>query len=169
MGFFNLLADLPITFLGQTFDISLNWIGRLINALIGGIGIVGVGIIVFSLILRCIVLPFDVFQRISMRKQNVKMKENKEKLDKLQKQYANDKKMYSQKMMELQKEQGFSLLSSCLPMILSLVIFFVAMDAFNAYSSYANLQNYNLLVEGYNAALQPYVAEITEDNIDDDY
>ena len=86
MGFFNLLADLPITFLGQTFDISLNWIGRLINALIGGIGIVGVGIIVFSLILRCIVLPFDVFQRISMRKQNVKMKENKEKLDKLQKQ-----------------------------------------------------------------------------------
>ena len=84
MGFFNLLADLPITFLGQTFDISLNWIGRLINALIGGIGIVGVGIIVFSLILRCIVLPFDVFQRISMRKQNVKMKENKEKLDKLQ-------------------------------------------------------------------------------------
>ena len=51
MGFFNLLADLPITFLGQTFDISLNWIGRLINALIGGIGIVGVGIIVFSLIL----------------------------------------------------------------------------------------------------------------------
>ena len=134
MGFFNLLADLPITFLGQTFDISLNWIGRLINALIGGIGIVGVGIIVFSLILRCIVLPFDVFQRISMRKQNVKMKENKEKLDKLQKQYANDKKMYSQKMMELQKEQGFSLLSSCLPMILSLVIFFVAIE--NAYKPF---------------------------------
>ena len=27
-----------------------------------------------------------------MRKQNIKMKENKEKLEKLQKQYANDKK-----------------------------------------------------------------------------
>lgn len=171
MGFFNLLAssDPAITFLGQTYDISLNWIGRLINALIGGIGVVGVGIIVFSLILRCIVLPFDIFQRVSMRKQNVKMKENKEKLDKLQKQYANDKKMYSQKMMEMQKEQGFSMLTSCLPMILSLVIFFVAMAAFNDYSAYANLQNYNLLVEGYNASLRPYLSEISEENIDDNF
>ena len=105
MGIFNLLASDPvITFLGQTYNVSLNGIGKLINALISGIGIVGVGIIVFSLILKCIVLPFDVYQRISMRKQNIKMKENKEKLEKLQKQYANYKKMYSQKMMELQKE-----------------------------------------------------------------
>ncbi len=170
MGIFNLLAaDSVITFLGQTYDISLNWIGKLINALIGGIGVVGVGIIVFSLILKCIVLPFDIYQRISMRKQNIKMKENKEKLEKLQKQYANDKKMYSQKMMELQKEQGISVLSSCLPMILSLVIFFVAIGAFNDYSSYANLQNYNLLVQAYNDALTPYCAEITEENIDDNY
>lgn len=167
MGIFNLLAaDSVITFLGQTYDISLNWIGKLINALIGGIGVVGVGIIVFSLILKCIVLPFDIYQRISMRKQNIKMKENQEKLEKLQKQYANDKKMYSQKMMELQKEQGISVLSSCLPMILSLVIFFVAIGAFNDYSSYANLQNYNLLVQAYNDALTPYCAEITEENIE---
>ena len=170
MGIFNLLASDPvITFLGQTYNVSLNGIGKLINALISGIGIVGVGIIVFSLILKCIVLPFDVYQRISMRKQNIKMKENKEKLEKLQKQYANDKKMYSQKMMELQKEQGFSMLSSCLPMIISLVIFFVAIGAFNDYSAYANLQNYNLLVKAYNDALTPYCAEILPENIDDNY
>ena len=142
MGIFNLLAsaDPVIPFLGETFNISLNWIGKLINSLIGAVGIVGVGIIVFSLILKVIVLPFDVYQRVSMRKQNIKMKENKEKLEKLQKQYANDKKMYSQKMMEMQKENGISMLSSCLPMILSLVIFFVAIGAFNDYSAYANLQ-----------------------------
>lgn len=170
MGIFNLLASDPvITFLGQTYNVSLNGIGKLINALISGIGIVGVGIIVFSLILKCIVLPFDVYQRISMRKQNIKMKENKEKLEKLQKQYANDKKMYSQKMMELQKEQGFSMLSSCLPMIISLIIFFVAIGAFNDYSAYANLQNYNLLVKAYNDALTPYCAEILPENIDDNY
>lgn len=94
MGIFNLLAsaDPVIPFLGETFNISLNWIGKLINSLIGAVGIVGVGIIVFSLILKVIVLPFDVYQRVSMRKQNIKMKENKEKLEKLQKQYANDKK-----------------------------------------------------------------------------
>lgn len=160
-----LTADPVIPFLGETFDVSLNWIGKLINALISGIGSVGVGIIVFSLILRVIVLPFDVFQRISMRKQNIKMKENKEKLDKLQKQYANDKKMYNQKMMELQKENGFSMFASCLPMILSLVIFIVAINAFNDFSAYANLQNYNLMVNSYNASLSPYCTEISEENI----
>lgn len=158
-------ADPVIPFLGETFNISLNWIGKLINSLIGAVGIVGVGIIVFSLILKVIVLPFDVYQRVSMRKQNIKMKENKEKLEKLQKQYANDKKMYSQKMMEMQKENGISMLSSCLPMILSLVIFFVAIGAFNDYSAYANLQNYNLMVNAYNDSLSPYCAELSKDNL----
>lgn len=169
MGISNLLAaaDPVIPFLGETFDVSLNWIGKLINGLIGGIGIVGVGIIVFSLILKLIVLPFDVFQRVSMRKQNIKMKENKEKLEKLQKQYANDKKMYSQKMMEMQKENGFSMAASCLPMILSLIIFIVAIGAFNDYSAYANLQNYNLMVNAYNASLAPYCTEIDPLNISD--
>ena len=158
-------ADPVIPFLGETFNISLNWIGKLINSLIGAVGIVGVGIIVFSLILKVIVLPFDVYQRVSMRKQNIKMKENKEKLEKLQKQYANDKKMYSQKMMEMQKENGISMLSSCLPLILSLVFFFVAIGAFNDYSAYANLQNYNLMVNAYNDSLSPYCAELSEDNL----
>lgn len=160
-------ADPVIPFLGQTFDVSLNWIGKLINGLISGIGAVGIGIIVFSLILKLIVLPFDVFQRISMRKQNIKMKENKEKLEKLQKQYANDKKMYSQKMMEIQKESGFSMMASCLPMILSLIIFIVAINAFNAYSAYANLQNYNLMVNAYNESMVPACAEISAENISD--
>lgn len=71
--------------------------------------------------------------------------------------------------MELQKEQGFSMLSSCLPMIISLIIFFVAIGAFNDYSAYANLQNYNLLVKAYNDALTPYCAEILPENIDDNY
>lgn len=169
MGIFNLMAsaDPVIPFLGKTFDISLNWIGKLINSLIGGVGIVGVGIIVFSLILKIIVMPFDVYQRVSMRKQNIKMKENKEKLEKLQKQYANDKQMYSKKMMEIQKESGISMLSSCLPMILSLVIFFVAIGAFNDYSAYANLQNYNLMVNAYNDSLSPYCAELSEENLSD--
>jgi len=33
-------------------EISLNWIGQLIRILIEGIGIVGVGIIIFTLILK---------------------------------------------------------------------------------------------------------------------
>ena len=80
-----------------------------------------------------------------MRKQNNKMKENQERMEKLQKQYANDKEKYNQKVMEMYKENGISMFSSCLPMILSLVIFIVAINAFNAFSQYSNIQNYIIL------------------------
>ena len=83
MGIYNLLST-TIAFFGDTFNVSLNWLGDLIRALIGGVGSVGLGIILFSLILKTIVLPFDVYQRIGMRKQNQAMKENKEQMEKLQ-------------------------------------------------------------------------------------
>ncbi len=162
---FNYLMDVSLPVLGQTYDVSLNWIGKLISALIGGVGIVGVGIILFSLILKVIVLPFDVYQRISMRKQNIKMKENQERMEKLQKQYANDKDMYNRKVMEMYKESGISIFSSCLPMILSLVIFIVAINAFNAYSQYANVQNYNSMVNAFNEKIESYCPDLTSESV----
>ena len=165
MNFLNLLASDPvIPFLGKTYDISLNWLGHLIRVLIEGIGVVGIGIIVFSIILRLVVLPFDIYQRVTMRKQNIKMKENKDKMEKLQKQYAGDKAMYNQKLMEMYKENGISMFSSCLPAIISLVVFIVAINAFNAFSQYANMQSYNLMANSYNEYLNPYCAELKAEN-----
>lgn len=164
MGLFNLLADVEISLYGQTFDVYLNFIGKIIKFLISSVGVVGVGIILFSLALKFITLPFDIYQRVSMRKQNIKMKENQARMEKLQKQYANDKNMYNQKVMEMYKENGISMFSSCLPMILSLVIFIVAINAFNAFSQYSNIQNYNMMVNAYNARLESYCADITEEN-----
>ena len=167
MEFFNLLSK-AIPVYGQTFDVSLNWIGNLIKGLIelvGGAGLVGLGIILFSLILKLIVLPFDVYQRITMRKQNQKMKEQQERMAKLQKQYANDKAMYNQKLMEMYKENGISMFSSCLPMILSLVVFIVAINAFNAYAQYSNVESYNTLVDAYNKKIESYCPDLKEENI----
>ena len=164
----NLLADVGVTVYGETFGVSLNWIGNLIRLLITGVGSVGVGIILFSLILKVITLPFDIIQRTSMRKQNLKMEENKERMEKLQQQYANDQELYNQKVMEMYKENGISMFASCLPMILSLVIFFVAINAFNAYSQYANVENYNVMVNAYNEEMYEYCADLEEANIIDD-
>ena len=166
MELFNLL-ETGIPVFGATYEVSLNWIGNLIRLLCGAVGIVGVGIILFSLALKLITLPFDVYQRISMRKQNLQMEANKEKMEKLQKQYANDKEKYNQKVMEMYKENGISMFSSCLPMILSLVIFIVAINAFNAFAQYSNINNYNTMVNAYNAELTPYCAVLTEENKDD--
>ncbi len=163
MELMNLLntGGIPIALFGETFNVYLDWIGVIIKWVIG-IGSVGVGIILFSLLLKVIVLPFDVYQRISMRKQNIKMRDNKEKMEKLQKQYANNKEMYNQKLMEMYKENGISMFSSCLPMILSMIIFIVAIGAFNAYAQYSNIENYNTMVDAYNAKMESYCAEIGE-------
>ena len=163
MQILNLLNGISIqAYYGETFDISLNWIGNLIRLLITSVGSVGVGVILFSVILRVIVLPFDVYQRIAMRKQNLKMKENQARMEKLQKQYANNKELYNQKVMEMYRESGFSLFSSCLPMILSLVIFIVAINAFTAYSQYSNIENYNMMVKAYHAEMASYCADLDD-------
>ena len=165
MGIENLLTEVALY--GQTYEVSLNWIGQLIRGLITGVGSVGVGIILFSLILKFIVMPFDIFQRISMRKQNLKMRENKEKMEKLQKQYANNKEMYNKKVQEMYKANGMSVFSSCLPMILSMVIFFVAIGAFNDYSTYSTVNNYNQLVKAYDTAIVDCCDDLTSyQNID---
>ena len=163
MKLYNLLASIPM--FGQTYDVSLNWIAKLIRWLITSVGIVGVGIILFSLVLKFVVLPFDVYQRISMRKQNQKMKDQQERMEKLQKQYANDRQMYNQKLMEMYKENGISMFSSCLPMILSMVIFIVAINAFNAYAQYSAIDNYNYMVAAYNAEIRSYCPDIEKENI----
>ncbi len=163
MEIFNLLSN--ITVYGETYNVYLDWVGKIIRFLIGSVGSVGVGIILFSLILKLIVLPFDIYQRIAMRKQNIKMKENQSKMEKLQKQYANNKEMYNQKVMEMYKENGISMFSSCLPMILSMVIFFVAIDAFNVYAQYSSVENYNTLVNAYNAKILSYCPDLSEETV----
>ena len=167
MELFNLLAETGIPVFGATYDVSLNFIGNLIRLLCGAVGVVGVGIILFSLILKLITLPFDIYQRISMRKQNLQMEANKERMEKLQKQYANDKEKYNQKVMEMYKENGISMFSSCLPMILSLVIFIIAINAFNAFAQYSNIDNYNTMVGAYNTELATHCAVLTEENAED--
>ena len=162
----NLLADVSTNFIDFAVEkigmINLNWIGKIIQWLIGGVGIVGLGIILFTLILKTIVLPLDVYSRVKMKKQSLLMKSMRPEMEKLQKQYANDKQMYSQKVMELQKANGISMFGACLPMIITLVIFMVVFGAFSTYSQYANLLTYNNMVDKYNESVQAYV--INEEN-----
>lgn len=158
---FNLLAESGSLGYGvkAISDVGLNWIGQLIRILIEGIGIVGVGIIVFTLILKTIVLPLDIYSRIKGKKQALIMERMRPQMEKLQKQYASDKNMYQQKVMELQKKSGYSMLGACLPMIVSLVIFIIVFNAFSTYSQYANLKNYNDMVGVYNGVVSSYVID----------
>ena len=158
----SLLGSVTVNILEYGYEIGLNWLGKFAQAIIEGVGILGLGIIVFTIVLKAITLPFDIYQRISMRKQNLIMREMQPELEKLQKQYANDKTTYNQKMMELYKKNGYSMLGACLPMILSLVILIVAFQGFRTYSQYANLAMYENMAKAYSQAILTYGPESKE-------
>ena len=114
---------------------------------------VAVGVILFTLILKIITLPFDYFSRSSMRKNSIKMEKMRPELQRLQKQYANNKQLYQQKVMALQKKSGYSPFTACLPSIISIIIFMVVIGAFNTYSNYATNSLFKKMVNSYNQAI----------------
>ena len=159
----DILANVSTNFIDFAVEkigmIKLDWLGKVIQWLIEGVGIIGVGIILFTLILKTVTLPLDVYSRVKMKKAVADYEKDAAGNGKLQKQYANDKAMYNQKVMELQKQNGISMFGACLPMIVTLVIFMVVFGAFSTYSQYVNLSMYNDMVDAYNASVQNYVGE----------
>lgn len=114
---------------------------------------IAVGVILFTLILKLITFPFDLYSRISTRKNSLKMEKMRPELEKLQTQYANDKAMYSQKMMSLYKQNGYSMWGACLPSIVTLVIFIVAISAFSNFSAYQNKKYFKDMSIAYNQVI----------------
>jgi len=83
-----------------------------INSVIGNYGL---SIIVFTLLVRLICLPFDYRSRKGMRK----MSAIQPKLNELQRKYGNDKQKFQQKQAELMRKEGYNPLSGCLPLLLT--------------------------------------------------
>ena len=150
----------------QIESIDLNWIGDIIRWLIEGVGITAVGIVIFTLVLKTVVMPLDVFSKFKTKKQSLIMERMRPQMEKLQKQYANDKNMYNQKVMELYKKNGYSMLGICLPTIVSLVIFMVVFSQFSTYSQYANLELYRGMVDAYNGVAANYVYDDSDSGSD---
>lgn len=153
------LLDTTITLLNIDFGEALNWLGTAIQWVVGLVSSVGVGIILFTLVLKLITLPLDIYSKAKMRKNNLKMEKMRPQLEKLQKQYQNDQRTYNQKMMELYKKNGYSMFGACLPMIVTLVIFMVVLGAFSSYSQYTNVDLYRQMAKAYNDAIQEYTSE----------
>jgi YidC/Oxa1 family membrane protein insertase len=80
------------------------------------IGNYGVAIIIFTLIVRLVTLPFYWQQQKAMRKQQDLMK-SKEWAE-MQKKYAKDKEKIAQEQMRLYRENGVNPLGGCLPALI---------------------------------------------------
>ncbi|MCH5142829.1 MAG: YidC/Oxa1 family membrane protein insertase [Clostridiales bacterium] len=140
---------------------AIKWLFDLFKGFPGAIAL---GVILFTLALKTLVLPLDIYSRVKTKKQSLLMKEMRPQMEKLQKQYAGDKNMYNQKVLELQRANGYNPLGACLPSIISLIIFIVVFSSFSTYSNYATLSTYNKLVDSYNDSVVTYVKQSYDDN-----
>lgn len=146
---------------GEIANISVRyeWICNVIAAIIGFAKDVGLGIILFTVILKLITLAPDIWSRVSMKKNALKMEAMKEDLEKLQKQYAKNKDLYQQKMMALYKKNGYSAFSACLPTIITLVFFFIVIGAFNSYSQVSERDIFDGMRVAYNQSIESLAKE----------
>ncbi len=133
-----------------------NWIGKLIYLMYKGIGNFGWTVVVFTVALKLILSPLDIWQKRTMMKNNRAMKIISPELEKLKKTYASAPDVLQQKQMELYKKHGYSMTGGCLPALLTLVIFFIVFSGFNAAVRY---ENERIVYELTNR----YVAEIEAD------
>ncbi len=144
---------------------EISGIAKLIYELINACSSVAIGVILFTLILKLITFPFDYASRASMRKNSLKMEKMRPELEKLQRQYADNKELYNQKMMALYKKNGYSMFGACLPTILTLVIFIVAINAFTDYSKFQNQEYFYNMSKSYNNVVYAGF-ELPENNTD---
>lgn len=90
----------------------------ILNGINSVIGNYGWSMIIFTLIVKIIILPLDYKSRKSMRKMTVLQPE----MQRLQKKYANDRDKLNQKTAELYRKEGVSPMSGCLPMLVSMFV-----------------------------------------------
>lgn len=159
MGLFNILSTLPS--FGNLGEVSLKheWLCKIIAALIGFVKDVGIGIILFTLILKLLTLPLDIYSRASTKKNSLKLELMKDDLEKLKKQYKNNERLYQQKMMALYKKNGYSAFSACLPTLVTLIFFIIVIGAFNNYSRFADKEVFNQMGKAYDQCLENYAEE----------
>jgi YidC/Oxa1 family membrane protein insertase len=112
------LEFLSNNFISDFFLLVLKWVYSII-------GEYSVAIIVVTIAMRLIMLPLDLKQKKSTRK----MSTIQPQVESLKKRYANNPQQLQKKTQELYRKEGVRPLAGCLPMLITLPIFFAFFGA----------------------------------------
>jgi YidC/Oxa1 family membrane protein insertase len=123
---------LPIS---NIFYAVLNWIHHFIPSY-------GWAIVVLTILFRGILLPLDIKQKVSMKKQALLQP----KIAKINEKYKNDKEKAAQKTMELYKQEKASPLSGCLPALIQMPLFFAFFGALQIIAGQEIHNLYNMVI-----------------------
>ncbi len=102
------------------------WFLEAMKWVYGNVNSVFLTILICTVVLKAITL----FSDIKTRKSSAQMAAIQPEIQKLQKKYANDPQKAQQAQSKLMKERGVSMWSSCLPMLITMPLFFCFLAAF---------------------------------------
>lgn len=108
------------------------------------VGNYGWAVVLFTLLIRLVVLPLDIKSKKAMRRVTLLQP----KMEALQKKYANDKDKLNQKMSELYRKEKVNPMSSCLPMLISFPILICMFDAMRALANEHTVQMLLNMMDG---------------------
>ena len=136
----------------------MNFLNPLLLSLIKGLQVIinnyAITIIVFTILIKLVVMPLN----LKSRRSTMKMTKVQPQLMALQEKYKNDQEKLSQKMQELYRKEGVSPFGGCLPMIISMFVLFAM---FYAMRTFANEQLVTQFLTFYhNPTIDP--AELTD-------
>lgn len=104
----------------MNLDFVAQPLGALLKMIFDFVGDYGYSIIIFTIIVKVLLLPFNIKQTESSKKMN----EISPKMKELQEKYKNDKEKLNQKLLELYKEHNYNPAAGCLPMLIQMPILF---------------------------------------------
>ena len=124
-------------FLTNWFLEAMRWIYSLTCAISErGFGNVFLTRLISTILLRAL----TIFSDIKTRKSSAKMAEVQPEIQRLQKKYANDPRRFQAEQTKLMKEKGVSMWGSCLPMLITMPLFFCFIAAFRYWGYEMNLR-----------------------------
>ena len=129
------------------------------NALGGGVASFGWTVVLFTVVLRLILSPLDIWQKVIARKNNKAMERMKPQLEVLQARYADDKQRLHQEQLALYKKEKYSTMGMCLPTIVTFVVFFVVFAGFRQMVGYQFAKDYKECVKTYNASISEQIEQ----------
>ena len=135
------------------FSIFANIFGYLLNFINNIIGNYGLSIIIFTILIKLLMLPLSIKQQRTMKK-NSKLQE---KIKVLKFKYKNDQEKMNKEMMNLYKEENMSPLSGCLSTIIQFILLISIFYMVRCPLTY--------MIKIDNSELQTYLQQMKEDNI----
>ena len=131
---------------------------KIIYGMEGAVGNYVVAIILVTLLVKLVMVPFDFYNKYITKKNTRKQAVLQPAMEKIKRQYASNPQMQNQKTMELYKRENYSVFGTCVGMLvymaLSITIFITLLNGFNDIAAYKMYEEYTTLKGVYDQAYE---------------